>query len=105
MIVTAWSNGSPNYTTGGGYGIRLSRRERDAHFRPEWPSVVVELEGARTITVNLAPSFWRRCTELKSAAIGKWLLDHELAPWPKGSPPKLKLEPRGDRRFRLTLVT
>lgn len=102
MIVTAWSNGSPNNRTGSGYGIRMSRRDRDQYFQQSWPTVTIELDWGAA-EVNLAPSFWRRCTELRSAAIGKWLLDHGLAPWPKGSPPKLRLMPVGDRRFRLSL--
>ncbi len=103
MIVKGWNDGSPNNTTGSGYGIRLRRGDRDKHFRPDWSSVSVELEGGGTITVNLTPSFWRRCTELRNPAIGKWLLDHGLAPWPKGNPSRMKLEPVGDRRFRLSL--
>jgi hypothetical protein len=41
------------------------------------------------------------CSELRSRRIGKWLLDHGLAPWVKGKPPRLSLEPVGARRFRL----
>jgi hypothetical protein len=103
MIVTGWNDGSPNNTTGSGYGVRLRREDRDKHFHLDWSSVSVELEGTRAITVSLTPSFWRRCTELRNLAIGKWLLDHGLAPWPKGKPPKMRLEQVGDRRFRLSL--
>ena len=71
MVVTGWNNGSPNNTTGSGYGIRLSRRDRDKYFRREWPFVTIELEGGDTTEVNLAPSFWRRCTEVRGVAIGK----------------------------------
>jgi hypothetical protein len=102
MIATGWNNGSPNNSTGSGYGIHLSREDRDKYFRREWSTVIIELEGASPVEVNLAPSFWRRCTEFHSAAIGKWLLDHGLAPWPKGNPPKMRLEPAGGRRFRLS---
>jgi hypothetical protein len=103
VIVTGWNNGSPNNTTGSGYGVRLRREDRNKHFRPDWSSVNVELEGVGATTVNLTPSFWRRCTELRSPAIGKWLLNHGLAPWPKGNPPKMRLEQVDDRRFRLSL--
>jgi hypothetical protein len=100
MIVTGCHNGSPNNTTGSGYGVRLRREDRDRHFRSHWPSVSVKLEGGG-VPVDLTPSFWRSCTELRSAAIGKWLLDRGLAPWPKGHPPRLHLTRVGHRRFRL----
>jgi hypothetical protein len=102
MIATGWSDGSPNNVTGGGYGVRISRKDREKYFQREWPSVTVELEEWGTTEANVAPSFWRSCTELRGKVIGKWLLDHGLAPWPKGNPPKLKLEPMGGRRFRLS---
>ena len=101
MIVSGWNNGSPSKTTGGGYGIRMSWRDRDEYFDPEWPWVTIELEELGVTEVNLAPSFWRGCTELRGAAIGKWMLERGLAPWPKGEPPRLRLEPAGERRFRL----
>ena len=103
MIVTVWSDGSPNNTTGSGYGVRLRPKDRDKHFHPDGSSVGIELEGGGAIVVNLTPSFWRRCTELRDPAIGKWLLEHGLAPWPKGNPPKLHLTRVGNRRFRLGL--
>jgi hypothetical protein len=33
MLVTGWSNGSPNDLTRSGYGVRLSREDRDGYFR------------------------------------------------------------------------
>jgi hypothetical protein len=102
MIVTGWNDGSPNNTTGAGYGIRISRSDRDRHFEQHWRSVMIEFEGQATTQANLTPSFWRRCTELRGREIGRFLLDHGLAPWPKGRPPKLRLEPTEPRRFRLS---
>ena len=102
MIVTGWNNGSPNNTTGGGYGIRISRQDRDTYFHQEWQSVVIELEDCDATEVNLTASFWRGCTELRGRKIGRFLLDHELAPWPKRKPPRLRLEPLRSRRFKLT---
>lgn len=102
MIVSGWNSGSPNNATGTGYGIRLLRRDRDEYSDPEWGSVTIELEELGATEVNLAPSFWRGCAEFREAAIGRWLLDRGLAPWPKGKPPRLGLEPMGHRRFRLS---
>ena len=102
MIVKGWSSGSTSIRTGSGYGIRISRFDRDRFFQREWSRVTLHLEGAGKIEVNVAPSFWRRCTELRHRGIGRFLLAHGLAPWPKGSPPSLSLEPMGGRHFRLT---
>lgn len=102
MIVKGWSSGAPNGRTGAGYGVRITHRDRDRYFCPEWPSVTVELDQGATIQVNLSSSFWRRCSELRKQEIGKWMLDRGLAPWPKGRPPQMRLEPIGQRRFRLS---
>ena len=102
MIVVGWNNGSPNDRTGGGYGIRVTREDRDRYFQRRWPSVTIELDKENMIEVKLSDSFWRGCIELRSKRIGKWMLDRRLAPWPKGSPPRLKLEPIGNRQFRLS---
>jgi len=102
MIVVGWNNGSPKDRSGGGYGIKIGWKDRDNHFGKTWTSGAIELENEEVVNVTLSPSFWRCCPELRRARIGKWMLDNELAPWPKGTPPRLKLEPIGDRRFRLS---
>ncbi len=43
--------------------------------------------------MRLSESFWRDCSELRSAAVGRWLLAAGLAPWPRGAPPVLELVP------------
>lgn len=102
MIVSGWNNGKGNNATGGGYGIKMSPKDRDNHFCKTWTSVAVELDAGEVVEARLSPSFWRKCSELRSATIGKWMLDHGLAPWPKGKPPRFQLQPIGDRRFRLS---
>jgi hypothetical protein len=104
MIAVGWSNGSPNDKAGAGYGIRVGRKDRDRYFRRDWPSVAIELGSGNVIEVSLSAGFWRSCIELRDARIGKWLLDRGLAPWPKGSPPRIKLEPIGNRHFRLSYI-
>jgi len=103
MIVVGWNNGSPS-KTGAGYGIRIRREDRDKHFEKEWYYVIIELEGGSQVKIRLSDSFWKDCIELRSAKIGKWMLKQKLAPWPKNSPPKLKLEPIGNRKFRLSRI-
>ena len=98
MRATGWHNGvEPDLADG--YGLRLTKDDRDRHFKPEWDDVVLELEGAEPATVTLMPSFWRTCTELRSAAIGQWFLDAGVAPWAKGNPPGVIVTPLEDNRF------
>jgi len=73
MRVTGWSNGQP-LPTGAGYGVRLSDHDRDDHFDHGWHQVVVILDEGESVSVPLSKSFWRSCPELRSAAIGRWLL-------------------------------
>lgn len=102
MIVSGWYS-RQNNDNGTGYGIRIGKEDRDAYFQKEWLSVIIELEKENEIEVVLSKSFWRRCSELRSMYIGRWLLNHNLAPWTKHNPPQLKLMPIGDRKFRLML--
>ena len=102
MIVSGWNNGQGNNVSGGGYGIKMSPKDRDNHFHKTWTSVAVELDTGEVVDARLSPSFWRNCPELRRKEIGKWMLDQGLAPWPKGKPPRLSLEPIGIRRFRLS---
>lgn len=86
------------------YGLRVSHYDRDRHFRREWTGVTLELEGrGGPIEVGLSPSFWRGCSELRSAEIGRWLIANRVAPWPKGAPPQVRVEALGGSRFRVRL--
>lgn len=103
MIVTAWNNGAHN-RNGSGYGIKISNSDRDAFFKPEWDSIVVEIEDDSEpveIKINQA-TFWAETNrELTSAAVGKWLRKNGLAPWPQGKPPIFILEPIEGNRFKI----
>jgi hypothetical protein len=100
MQAIGWSNGQAR-STGAGYGLRISAADRDHWFERSWTHVVITLEGNGILTVPLSASFWRSCTELRSAEIGRWLLSRRLAPWPKGKPPTLMLRPINSNRFEL----
>ena len=104
MLATAWNNGS-DPTKPAGYGIKLSRADRDHYFCRDWPSVSVWIEGFCTVRCNLSKSFWKEnkpCIELRSARIGRWMLSLGIAPWPRRHPPRFALEPKGGPCFRLT---
>lgn len=89
---SGWSSGRPG-PTGAGYGVRISRQSRDQYFDPSWTQIEIVLDGDVCVAVPLSPSFWRTCRELRSAAIGRWLLARGLAPWSAGDPPDLALRP------------
>ena len=101
---TGWHNGSPSYS-GAGYGIRTSKADRDRYFVLGWDKVQLELPSGQRVEVSLTRSFWKTetpCAELRSAAVGRWLIEQGVAPWPKGSPPRLTLAPLGPKLFAVT---
>lgn len=100
MRVVGWSNGQP-LPTGAGYGVRLSGHDRDEYFDPGWHEVIVDLDHGEVARVSLSKSFWRSCSELRSAAIGRWLLQQRPAPWPRGEPPAIMLRHVVGNRFEL----
>jgi hypothetical protein len=98
MRATGWHGGGST-TDPGGYGIRFSAQDRQKHFDPLWETVILEMDGDRSTTITLNPSFWRSCSELRSADIGQWLLDAQVAPWSKGAPPGIAVNRIADNRF------
>lgn len=102
MRATGWHNGS-RPTEAAGYGIKFSEGDRDRHFRPEWSEVILEVDGAE-VAVPVSQSFWNRCSELRSAALGRWLLDSGVAPWPRSAPPGIAVEPIEGNRFSARLI-
>jgi hypothetical protein len=99
-----WRGGSADEREPAGYGIRLTAADRDRHFDPEWTSVVLELAEGPTIEVPLAASFWRSCSELRSADLGRWLLAAGRAPWPKHTPPAIAVNPIAGNRFSARIL-
>jgi hypothetical protein len=87
MEVKAWKNGKHN-KSGAGYGLKIPADELSC-FQREWNTVSLFLDGdeEKSVEVNISDSFWNGCRELRSKEIGRWLLEHELAPWDKGFPP------------------
>lgn len=103
MIATAWNNGKHS-PSGAGYGLKLAPADRDAYFSKRWKSIILELPYRGhwvKVEINVAKkSFWdSRCRELINKDIGRWLIAIRLAPWSKGRPPRIEIEPLGGRRF------
>jgi hypothetical protein len=95
MKVTAWSSGS------GTFGIRVGKPNRDLHFRREWSSIEVQIDG-KPHGIALTGGFWRNCPEFRSVIIRDWLATKGLLEWERGQPPELELSPLGGNRFRLS---
>lgn len=105
MEWTAWNNGD-HHKTGGGYGLQIPVEYRDSHFDLKFGTVILEIETQNKlleIRFNIdKDSFWGpNCNELIKKEFGIWLLNQELAPWPKGHPPKLLISKVGIGRFHL----
>jgi hypothetical protein len=96
MWATAWK--------GGTYGLRIQRADRGRHFDRHWDEVVIDLDGEVEVTARLTPTFWTTCPELRGAEIGRWLRRHQLAPWPKGRPPRFAFRHISGNRFAVSLA-
>jgi hypothetical protein len=103
ITVAAWNNGD-YHSSGAGYGLRIPKEDRDKAFLKSWSDVLLQLpseRGTKSVTVRLSGSFWRTCSELRSAAIGGWLIERGYATWGKRQPPTFRLQPLGGNRFKL----
>ena len=99
MKATAWNNG--NTSQPGGYGIKVSRLDRDRYFCRCWRYVCIELPDGDAVQVGVSWCFWRKCISLRHRCIGAWLMaGGKGAPW-HGKPPTFELVPKGAGRFVL----
>ncbi|MCE7556437.1 hypothetical protein [Aliivibrio fischeri] len=100
MEVKVWTNGKPNYETGSGFGVRIARKDRDSNFLQSQP-IVRLLVDDEVVEVELTPSFWRKCHEIRHQKIGKWIVYHGLHKASKGYPNKLLLERTMSNEYKL----
>lgn len=105
MIWTAWNNGA-HHDTGAGYGFKIAVADRNRYFERHWDTIIVELPQKRdaplAVEANIAKnSFWsEECGEVVHQDIGRWLRDHNYAPWESNRPPRFLVEPAEDaQRF------
>ena len=106
MVITAWNNGEHN-PTGAGYGFKIGIEDRNKYFRKEWKNVFLGLKGEKEMAVANVDksSFWNdACRELISKDIGIWLIKNRKALWPKGYPPKMRMENIGNKRFKVEFI-
>jgi hypothetical protein len=95
--VTGWQ-GTGGVTLGFRFGAENAQRFVD----PAWKELVIELD-LEPHAFPIRGSFWRRCPEVRGAAITAWLMRHGLAPWPAGRPPRVRLRHLWDNRFAAEL--
>ncbi|MBG0757378.1 hypothetical protein BOO21_18780 [Vibrio cidicii] len=100
MEVKVWTNGKPNYETGAGLGVRIASTDRGSNFSQSQPNIRLLLDD-EVVELELAPSFWKKCHELRHRKIGKWLVYHGLHKAPKGHPNKLLLERTMPNEYKL----
>jgi hypothetical protein len=91
MIVSAWSSKPRDRFTAAGSGVRVRALDRDRFFNRSWTSAVIELPAGELVHVNLTRTFWTTCPELRSAAIGRWMIHEGIAPWSEHQRPALIL--------------
>ena len=104
FIVTGWRNGPSKSATG--YGLKVSRIDRDLHFKPEWKEVSLIVDGLKDpILVNIGKrSFWNgTCRELISKQIKDWMMAQGLIPWPARKPPKFVMSPLKPTVFKVVV--
>lgn len=92
---------------GGACGIKISAVDRDRHLVREWGTVRLLLPGgSEPISVNIDKhSMWEgTCRELIHKSIKDWFVRTKKFPWPKGSPPQVRLVPCGPRSFAVSFV-
>jgi hypothetical protein len=56
LWATGWSNGNPT-KNGAGYGLRISKDDRDQFISPDASAVIVEMPNGKQIEVPLSVSF------------------------------------------------
>ncbi|MCY6482819.1 hypothetical protein OW763_00405 [Clostridium aestuarii] len=101
MIVTTWNNSNCD-GLGTGYGIRISKSDRAKFFDVSWKNVIIHIgEFDNSVDIPLYDTFWRKCSELRSVKIGKYLIDNGLNKWAKDSPHRLLLFPQDGNQFIL----
>ena len=103
MVVTAWNNGKW-LPSGGGYGLRIIKADREKFFKSSWKTILIYIEDdLNPVKVNLRLTFWQRCTEVRNMKIGQWLIKKGYKRWEKGKPPEFDLTPLKNNSFKLNL--
>lgn len=103
---TSWTNGSPNYKTGAGFGLRIKSNDLNK-FDEHINDVCLILEGEiDPITVNIKKNSFRNgCGELISKEIGEWFIKNNYDKWQKGRTFKFEITHIVSNGFRVKRIT
>lgn len=101
IIVKAWSNGNANEKTGAGYGLRISKNNRDKFFLDDAEYFLII--NKKKIKMNITPGFYRKCPEIRDKKIGMFLVNNNLHKWKSRSPHSLNMIKVDDETFELKL--
>lgn len=103
MIVKTWNDGSHS-DSGYGYGVRIKRTDRNKFFDRDWNNVIIHIgKLENSVEIPILDTFWTTCNELRSAKIGKYLIENKLNIWEKGKPYKLLLFHQEYNKFILII--
>ena len=94
FTASAWYSGDDVY------GLRIPREVRDVMFKKNWKTVQLKI-GRQDAVINMRPSFWRSCHELRSPAIRKWLQARGLDDWEYSKPPRIRVKHLGGNKFQI----
>ena len=94
--MTGWKSGTSK--SPGTCGFRVKLGDRDELFIG-LEEVVLELPPCngkvQPLNIELSPSFWRTCPEIRSQSISNWMKKRGDCPWPHRKTPKYKTEMKG----------
>ena len=95
--LTGWKSGTREAPGALGFGVKLMDRNKLFKGLSE---VVLELPlcngEVQPLNIELSPSFWRTCSEIRSQSIGNWMKKRGDCPWPFRDPPKYQAEMKGN---------
>lgn len=103
MIVTAWNEGK-YASSGGGYGLRFSAKDRDRHLRRDWGTIRLRVQEQPETWVEAnvdKDCFWKKEITIIDQSIGQWLLKKGYARWVPHHPPKFMLTHLRHNEFSL----
>jgi len=99
IIVSAWKNGQSSKEASM-YGIYVPSKYL-SNFRRSWRIIELSIEGGDFFKIEITPSFWKNCHELRHENIGKWFKANNYEKWEKNNPPRFNLTKIDHIKFRL----
>lgn len=96
-VVKTWNNGNKN-SSGAGYGIRISIKDFDD--LKDWEEIIIDNDSIKRINHKLT----KKCPEIRSKIIGKFLIKNALNIWKYREPFELKLYKIEENKYELKIL-